>query len=181
MVSWILDSKFGVFIDCIDNIPDTIHHVRVSNTIRSHNVVGGTPGKIAKCTSKANRWSNWTIGNILIVLFVHDITMRMDPSLLEEQTFNDGISKLLCKPFEGMILHTVCFPEVGWFKLSIDIFHLVSGASVCTNSSNSTIATTTLFLAPQNHFCCCQSSSLDSNTHTGAVRGIHDHAHYSFS
>ena len=141
MVSWIWDSKFGVFIDCIDNIPGTIHHVRVSNTIRSHYVIGGTPCKIAKCTSKANRWSNWAIGNISIVLFVHDITTRMDHSLLDERKFNDAILKLLCKPFEGMILHAVCFPEVGWSKLSIDIFHLVSGVSVCTNPLNSTIAT----------------------------------------
>jgi hypothetical protein len=98
---------------------------------------------------------------------LHDITTGIDPSLLDEQKINDAILTLLCKPFEGMILHTVCFPEVGWSKLLIDIFHLVSGASVCTNSSNSTIATTMLFLALLNHFCCCQSSSLDSHTHTG--------------
>ena len=156
MVSWVWHLKFRVCIDCVDDIPDTMHHVRVSNTIRWHKVIGGTARKIANCTSKTNRWSDRAIGNIPMVLFVHDSSMSggmvscSSPPRLDERTFNNAVSKLSRELFEGMILHPVCFPEVGRPKLSVDILYLVSGTWVCSNSSNSMIATTTLFLVPLN-------------------------------
>ena len=176
MVRWIRDSKITVCIDCIDNIPDSIHHVSVPDTIRSHYIIGGTTGKIAKCTSKLNRWSYRAIGNIPIVLFVHTrSSMIMISPLLDKRKSNDPISKFFCKPSEGMILHPVCFLEVGGSKLLVDIFHLVSGASVSTNCSNSTTTRAKrsflLFLAPLNYFCCCQRSRLDSNTYTSSAGG----------
>jgi hypothetical protein len=33
----------------------------------------------------------------------------MDPSLLDERKCNNAMSKLMCKPFEGMIPHSVAF------------------------------------------------------------------------
>ena len=98
-----------------------------------------------------------------------------------ERKFNNAISELMSKPFEGMIFHSIGSPEVGWSKPLVDISHLVSGALVCTDSSNLTIATTTLFLAQLDHSCCCQSSSLGRNTYTSASRGIRGHAYCTVS
>ena len=90
-----------------------------------------------------------------MVLLVHDSGMpgmvSCSSPLLDERTFNNAVSKLSRKLFEGMILHPVRFPEVGRPKLSVDILYLVSGTWVCSYSSNSMIATMTfLLLAPLN-------------------------------
>ena len=98
----------------------------------------------------------------------------MVPLFPDKRKFNNAVSKLSCKPLEGMILHSVCFLEVGWSKLLVDIFHLVSGTSVCSNSSSNWTTLTTLFVTPLNHSCCCQGGSLDSNAHcTARTIGIH--------
>ena len=141
MVRWIWHSEFRVRIDCVNNVPDTMNNVRISNTVGRHDVIGRTASKISECTSKRNRWSDKAIGNIPMVLSVCKETRTCTPqmiswspsSILDECTFDNAVLKLSRKLSEGMILHPVCFPEDGWTKLPVDILYLVSGTWVCCN------------------------------------------------
>jgi hypothetical protein len=91
----------------------------------------------------------------------------MVPLPSDKREFNNAILKLLCQPFEGMILHSLGFLEVGRSKPLVNIFHLVPGrALVCFNLLLHWMMATTLFLTLLNQSC---SPALKAATWTATL------------
>ena len=163
-------------MDCIFNIPDTLHHVSIPDATCCHNVIWGTASKVAKCTSEAYRWCDWAIGSIPPVVVADYSRGASIPSFLHVQRLDDTTSKLLCKTFERTIQHLVCSFEKGKSKLLIYVSQLVSCTLVCTSCSKSWDTMMLSFLlALLSHLWCCQSERLDCNTYatgSGTHRGL---------